>query len=105
LDAADTTQEGTHARDGAVRLNGPIDLASAPGIERMLTLRVATADEAVALDLSGTEFMDSSGLSMLVRVQQKAHARGLPLVLVDPSPAVRRLLEITRVEPLFTFGA
>jgi anti-sigma B factor antagonist len=104
LDAADSTQEGTRARDGAVRLDGPIDLASAPDIERMLTLRVATAEDAVALDLSGTEFMDSSGLSMLVRLRQKAHARGLALVLVDPSPAVRRLLEITRVDRLFTFA-
>jgi anti-sigma B factor antagonist len=104
LDAADTTQDGTPARDSAVRLNGPIDLASAPGIERMLTLRVATAEEAVALDLSGTEFIDSSGLSMLVRLRHKAHARGLALVLVDPSPAVRRLLEITRIERLFTLA-
>jgi anti-sigma B factor antagonist len=103
LDAADTTHEGSRARD-AVRLNGPIDLASAPDIERMLTLRVATAEGAVALDLSETDFMDSSGLSMLVRLRNKAHARGLALVLVDPSPPVRRLLEITRVDGLFTFA-
>jgi anti-sigma B factor antagonist len=97
-------QAGSDPRvsDGVVALRGPIDIASAPAIERSLSLTIAKADERVALDLSEADFMDSSGLSMLVRVRDQAHARGVALVLVDPSPAVRQLLELTRVDSLFT---
>lgn len=95
----------SRARQPVARLTGPIDMASAPGIERVVSLTIARADDQVALDLSGADFMDSSGLSMLVRLRDTARARGVALVLVDPSPAVRQLLELTRVDSLFTIVA
>ncbi|MGF1595489.1 MAG: STAS domain-containing protein [Acidimicrobiales bacterium] len=47
------------------------------------------------VDLHGLSFIDSSGISELLRVSQAVGDRGQEFELRDPSPAVRRVLEIT----------
>ena len=46
-----------------------------------------------ALDLAGVTFMDSTGLNALLLVARTAN--GTPLVIRNPSPFVRRLLDLT----------
>lgn len=48
----------------------------------------------VVVDLSGVEFIDSSGLRLLVATHQQATEAGRRLVLRDPSKVVERLLDI-----------
>jgi anti-anti-sigma factor len=55
---------------------------------------VSGPDE-VVLDLSGIEFMDSSGLRAVLAANDAVRSRGGRLVLSKPSDSVRRLLEIT----------
>ncbi|KSW28751.1 STAS domain-containing protein [Cellulomonas sp. B6] len=52
---------------------------------------------AVDVDASGVTFLDSSGLSILVRLARDAGERGVPLRLVALSPRVEDLLEATGV--------
>ena len=47
------------------------------------------------LDLSGIEFMDSSGLGLILGRYAKASELGCLLVVRNPTPRVRRLLEIS----------
>jgi len=49
----------------------------------------------VELDVTAVTFMDSAGLHVLTQAHKVLSARGRRLRLVDPSPSVRRLLEIT----------
>lgn len=52
---------------------------------------IAAGTERLVVEMSGLEFMDSSGLALLASV-----ARKVPEVeLRDPSPIVRRLIELT----------
>lgn len=55
----------------------------------------------VVIDLSGVSFMDAQGLSALVVSRARALALDRGLVLVGVSAAVRRLLEITRLDASF----
>lgn len=57
---------------------------------------------AIEIDLSRTEFLDSSGLGGLVAVHKLASGfnGGIPVRLVNPTPAVQQLLELTRVHRL-----
>jgi anti-anti-sigma factor len=50
----------------------------------------------VVLDLSGVEFLDSGGLHVLMRTNADAERAGGALLVV-PSPAVTRILEVTRL--------
>jgi anti-sigma B factor antagonist len=66
-------------------------------IERILSER----PRACIVDLSGIEYLDSSGLGLLLRLYREYTRSGGRLVLVA-SPMVEGVLEITRLDDLFT---
>jgi anti-anti-sigma factor len=57
---------------------------------------------AIEIDLSQTELVDGSGLGALVAVQKLAstHNGGVPVRVVNPTPAIQQLLELTRLHRL-----
>ncbi len=84
-------------RDGVViEVSGEVDLATARAVEREL-LRAEESHGQVALDLSKTSFMDSTGLKMIVAANKRLRDRGGRLLVVQGAPQIRRLLELTRV--------
>jgi anti-anti-sigma factor len=94
------------SEQGAIVLTviGELDLASSPTLEHELE-RVRDSDsELVILDLSDLEFMDSTGLSVLVRAQQRAQEAGRRFAVVRGRPQVQRLLSLTGVMDRMTMG-
>jgi anti-anti-sigma factor len=81
----------TPTKDG-YRLEGELDLATAGGLTDLLNT-AADSDDPIVLDFSGVPFMDSSGLRALLEAARSDDCG--PVVIKDPSPQVRRLLEIT----------
>jgi anti-sigma B factor antagonist len=80
-----------------ISVSGELDLASSPALEEELE-RVAQSDaQLVVVDLRGLEFMDSTGLSVLVRAHQRAEENGRRLGLINGSQQVQRLLTLTGV--------
>lgn len=57
---------------------------------------------AVVVDCGLVEFIDSSGLRVLLEARERADRDGHPLVLRNPSEVVLRLLKITATDELFT---
>jgi anti-sigma B factor antagonist len=51
----------------------------------------------VVLDLEGLQFVDSTGLRMILSAHERARERGQEFAITPGSPQVRRLLTITRV--------
>jgi stage II sporulation protein AA (anti-sigma F factor antagonist) len=82
--------------DGVVRLIGEVDMATAPTLQRYLEI-VPTA---TVLDLRDVTFIDSSGLSVLVRAHRD-RPKTEPLTLRSPTSAVCRVLEITGLIDVF----
>jgi len=86
--------------DGSAVLmvRGEIDMATSPvlgaALERTMALGVP-----VVLDFAGVTFMDSSGLNVLLLA---GHAVDRPgsVTVRNPSPLVRRLLTVTRLDGL-----
>jgi anti-anti-sigma factor len=64
----------------------------------------AAADRAlpVVVDAEGVTFMDSTGMSILVRMARDAEAGGYPLELHNPPWILRELLSATGVDQLLT---
>ena len=79
-----------------IRLRGELDIGSAPDLERVL-LRSRPAQQRVVLDLSGLEFMDSTGLRVLVRARAAAEEGRWQIYLRDVPPTIRRLFDMTGV--------
>src|SRR5262245_10260112 len=84
-------------RPPVVRVTGELDLAGAPRLEAVL----AGLDGDVEIDCSGLDFIDAAGLRVFRSAHDACAARGCSLVLVDPSPAVARLVQIVGMEDLF----
>jgi anti-sigma B factor antagonist len=80
-----------------ISIRGELDLASSPALEEELE-RVAKSDATlVVVDLRNLEFMDSTGLSVLVRAHQRAAQSSQRFGLAGGSQQVQRLLSLTGV--------
>ena len=83
-----------------VRASGEIDIAAAGAFHD--ALREAVARESrVVVDLTDVRFIDGTGLGALVAARKEVGEAG-EIVLRDPSPLVRRLLDLTRLDEVFT---
>jgi anti-sigma B factor antagonist len=85
--------EITEAPEGFA-LKGEIDAHTAPELAAHLEPLPGDAGD-VVLDVSGIEFIDSSGLRVLIDAHRRAGDAGRRLVISRPSAAVRRLFEIS----------
>ena len=79
------------------RLTGEIDFTSTGPLQVTLNGMILPGGGTVVVDLSGIEFIDSSGLGALIGANRIAKERGTRLVLVA-SAAVRRLLQVTALD-------
>jgi len=84
--------------DAAARVvvAGEVDLASADRLREALESELGSG-RPILVDLASCTFIDSVGLSVLIQAAQRA---GRTLGIVSPSPAVRRLIELTQLESL-----
>ena len=88
--------------DGArsiVSVRGELDLATAPQLEAALLPGLREGGSAL-LDLRGLEFMDSTGVRVIVAAHLAAqeHGGSLRLVRTTPDGAVARVLEISGLD-------
>jgi anti-sigma B factor antagonist len=84
-----------------VALEGDIDLQSSPDARKVL-LECVARKKPVLVDLSGVGYIDSSGVASLVESLQTARKAGSTLVLVSVSDGARRVLELARLDKVFT---
>jgi anti-sigma B factor antagonist len=79
-----------------VRPSGELDIGTAPKLERAL-LEDREAGDRVVLDLADLEFIDSTGLRVIVQAAAAAEQGRWELRLRHGRPAVRRVFEISGV--------
>jgi anti-sigma B factor antagonist len=87
----------TEGQATVVAVTGELDLASSPELEQRLEQFYAANSELLVIDLRGLEFMDSTGLSVIVSAQQKLIDAGRRLIIVRGPQQVQRLLDLTGV--------
>lgn len=89
-------------RSTVISVSGELDLASSPALQEELD-RVATSDsQMLIIDLRELDFMDSTGLSVLVRAHQRIEEQGRQLAMVKGPQQVQRLLSLTGVADRLT---
>ena len=62
---------------------------------------LTTAHRNIEVDLSATSFLDSCGLGALIALHKTACDRNGAVRLIEPMPAVLRVLELTRLHRVF----
>lgn len=83
-----------------ISVRGELDLSTAPGLERPLEQALDSNQGSVLIDLSQCEFIDSTGIALIVRAWQRLDSgeNGRTLVICSQNDQVRRVLEITGLE-------
>jgi len=98
------TVEITQAGAGATRVvvAGEVDMLTAPQLHEALMAALQDgAPHVIDVDLSGVSFMDSTGITELVRLRNLAHPSGYVVRVVQPQPAVRHVFEMTGLVEAF----
>lgn len=96
-----------HRRDEpeavVIEVSGDLDMA---GADALLVVGKAALTQSrlacLVLDLAAVDFLDSTGLGTLVELRNVATDTGGSLLLRQPSTCVRRLLELTALDAVFT---
>jgi anti-anti-sigma factor len=83
-------------------VRGELDLRTSPELEAALDRVWAAGAELVILDLRPIEFMDSTGLRVLLGAHQRAQETGRRFALVRGADQVERVLTLTGVRDLLT---
>ncbi len=84
-------------------LEGEVDLGSAPKIEHELRKIQEARPERIVIDLRRLDFMDCTGLALMIRAQRTAQASGHRLALRRGPAQVQRLFQLTGLADEFTF--
>ena len=79
-------------------ITGELDMAATFRLEPELD-RLLDAQDLLRLeiDLAGVIFLDSSGLGLLLAMRERAHQRGIAMVIVSVSARVQRILEVSGI--------
>ena len=84
-------------------VTGEIDLYTAPRLHSELTSALAASTPVqLVVDMAGVEFCDSTGMNVLLAAQRRAREAGGDLQLASPRPAIRKVLQVTGLESVFT---
>ncbi len=84
---------------------GEIDITNAEALRSALSTAAADGHGTLVVDMTQTQFCDSSGLHVLIAAHRRAGAEGREVVLVIPSTAVLRVFALTGMDtviPNFT---
>ena len=84
-----------------VALAGDVDLDSSPRVRTAL-LDCVGVKPAVLVDMSRVSYIDSSGVASLVEAFQNARKSETGFALVDVSEGALRVLELARLDKVFT---
>jgi anti-sigma B factor antagonist len=81
-----------------VSIYGELDVATAPSLREKLIGLVCDGSNQLILDLEGVDFLDSTGLGVIVSALKRARTQGGDLRLVCTQARIRRLFEITGLD-------
>ena len=80
---------------GVVSVFGELDAYTAPAFRDALVHLMEDERQPVVIDLSGTEFVDSSALAVMAEAVKRAASDGIELRLVCTAPHLLKILEIS----------
>jgi anti-sigma B factor antagonist len=97
----EVTEEHVGERTLVLSVTGEIHVSTAPRFSARLNDAIAAGHTQLVLDLAGVEFIDSTGLSVLLNALRRVTREGGAMVLACANPTVLRLFEITRLDTTF----
>jgi anti-sigma B factor antagonist len=77
-----------------LEVEGELDIATAPRMLTALNEAFADLERPLVVDLSSVDFMDSTGLALLMNAYRRVKRRGQGFAIVCPGGPISRVFEI-----------
>jgi anti-sigma B factor antagonist len=94
----EVTTIGSHV---VVQVSGEIDISSAPRLREAIVGVLAEGRTQIAVDLREVDFLDSTGLGVLVGGLKRARSAGGELRVISTSPRIAKVFAITGLDGIF----
>ena len=81
---------------------GEVDVHTAPALRYRALELIDAGRSRLVVDVGGVEFLDSSGLGVLVEIQTRVRDVGGTLALARPADRIRKLFALTGLDEIFS---
>jgi anti-sigma B factor antagonist len=88
--------------DALVAVEGELDIATVPELERAVTRMRSQGLERLVIDLRKLAFLDSMSIELLLRLHSELTATGASLVVVRGPHAVNRIFDLMELDRVLT---
>lgn len=95
----DVSQRG---RWTVLSVSGEVDVATAPRLREQLVQLVSHGQHHLVVDLDNVDFLDSTGLGVLVGALKRVRMHDGELLLVCTQPRIVKVFDITGLSKVFT---
>jgi anti-sigma B factor antagonist len=97
----DLNEESLDAQTHLIAVRGEVHVSTAPEFSERLNDAITGGKTGVIIDMTGVDFIDSTGLSVLLNALRRVTRAHGTLALAVSNPTVLRLFEITRLDSTF----
>lgn len=101
MEAIRVETEGLPADSAVLVLEGELSIGTGVRVPLAVDEQLRDGRKLLVIDLAAVEFIDSSGLSLLLNAQRRIQRAGGVLAVIEPSERVRRVFEMTRLDRAF----
>lgn len=84
-----------------IELEGEVDVYTAPQLKQQMIGLLESGARELVVDLSKVDYLDSTALGVLIGGLKRMREMDGNMVLVCPSPRIRRVFEITGLDKIF----
>jgi anti-sigma B factor antagonist len=85
-----------------IAVQGEIDLFTAPELKQVLAEAIEQGRLRIVVDLTGTTFLDSTALGVLIGAVKRLRSREGALAIVNTDDSIAKTFEITGLDQIFT---
>jgi anti-sigma B factor antagonist len=94
-------QRHTFGTTAELVVQGELDIASSPDLRHEAEAAIRGGPERIVIDLREVTFMDSTGISALLRLRSHAIAHRVDMIVMRPNGEADRIFEICGIEGIF----
>lgn len=90
----------TDGRDG-IAVAGEVDIYTVGDFREPIEALIASGQETVYLDFSDLDYIDSTGIGVLIELRKQSMAKSQKMILVKPKKNIEKLFKMTGVDQIF----
>ncbi len=84
-----------------LKITGEVDIATSDEFENAINELVKAELPLIRLDLEDMEYIDSTGLGILMNIKKNRLGENQDIILVNPKRSIAKLMQLTGVDRIF----